>query len=990
MLGPLEARADDGTPVEVPGVRLRTLLILLALDAGRVVTTDRLIDGVWGDAPPAEALNALQALVTRLRKAGFTVESRHSGYRLDLPADHVDVHEFERDPAKALNLWRGPALADAADSPLAAAPIARLTELRLDALGDRDDLTVAELEELHAEHPLRERFAARLMRALTRDGRPSQALAVYARVRERLADELGADPSPELAAEHLAVLRGEQVTDARTNLRAGLTSFVGRDHDLATVRRMITTSRLVTLVGPGGSGKTRLATELGRLRHDADVWLVELAPVADGAAVPQAVHAALGLRHQVVSQPGRAEPTDLADRVAAALSTRPTLLVLDNCEHVIHAAAALADRLLGDCPALRILATSREPLGVTGESLWPVDPLPLPLALRLFADRAAAVRPDIEVDDTMAHICRALDGMPLAIELAAARLRTMSPAQLATRLDDRFRLLTGGSRMALPRHQTLRAVVDWSWDLLDEPERVLLRRLTVFAGGATLDAAEQVCGGDLDVLSALVDKSLVVLDGDRYRMLETIKAYGTEKLAAAGERDAVVAAHVAYFLALAEAAEPHLRRAEQLDWLNRLTAEHDNLHAAMRAAVAAGDAVRAVRLLATVGWYWWLRGHKVEGGDLAREVVELAGAAPAEDRARAYAMAAMLAIDGHYDEHRALGWFNDAIAYARDAQDRHPLLRLIVAMGEVLQAFGVPTDPAPAADIGGDDDPWVRGIVRVMRAHASLNSGRDHESAEVDFRAGLELFRSVGERWGMSFALCSLADLMAWRGESLAAVALYEEAVGVFAQLVTNEDLVRYRLRLASLYVQLDRWDVAWSVVADAARDAEESGLPLCLAGVAHARGEFARLTGDFPEARRELDRAAALADHVMVAPQFKALIASSVGYLDAAEGSYAAALVHHTEALDLALSCKDAPVIAQVLVGAADLAVQQGDPLRAALLLGASAGIRGMTDLSLLDYPRVVSATRTALGEDAFTKAVAQGEAVTTDRVRELAAARP
>ncbi|MGB3443646.1 MAG: BTAD domain-containing putative transcriptional regulator, partial [Actinophytocola sp.] len=446
MLGPLSVRADDGTPSQVPGARLRTLLIILALDAGHVVSSGRLVDGVWGDDPPAEAANALQALMSRLRRTGLTVESRPTGYQLVLDRDDVDVHRFERlaargramlatDPVTtaavlrdALALWRGPALADATTAAFAQAPVVRLTELRLAALGDRIEADLAtrgadlvpELESLVAEHPLRERFAGLLMRSLARAGRTADALAVFARVKDTLAEELGADPSAELTALHLDLLRGPDARQdrRRTNLRAGLTSFVGRDEELARVTAMVGESRLVTLTGPGGSGKTRLATEVGRALVDRGpdgVWFVELAPVGDGADVPQAVLGALGLRAQtlVATSPGRTRPDPVEapiDRLAAALSTRSPLLVLDNCEHLVAAAAALADRLLGECPGLRILATSREPLGITGETLWPVDPLALPPedtdpadalgypAVRLLADRARAVRPGLTVD----------------------------------------------------------------------------------------------------------------------------------------------------------------------------------------------------------------------------------------------------------------------------------------------------------------------------------------------------------------------------------------------------------------------------------------------------------------------------------------------------------------------------------------------------------------------------------------------------------------
>jgi predicted ATPase/DNA-binding SARP family transcriptional activator len=1050
MLGPLAVRTEDGSPVEVTGARLRTLLILLALDAGRVVATSRLVDGVWGDVPPAEAANALQALVSRLRRTGLTVESRPTGYQLVLDQDSVDVHCFERlaargratlatDPVatsgilrEALALWRGPALADAATAAFAQAPIARLTELRLAATGDRieadlnrDADLIPELESLVAEHPLHERFAGLLMRALARAGRTADALAVYARIKEALADELGADPSADLAALHVDLLRGDLETPPdrqRTNLRSALTSFVGRDEDLARVTAMVGESRLVTLTGPGGSGKTRLATEAGRAlldRQPGGVWFVELAPIGDGADIAQAVLTALGLRTQVYLASSRAigEPVDTTlDRLAAALAHRPLLLVLDNCEHLIAAAAAVTDRLLGDCPRLRILATSREPLGITGETLWPVAPLALPpsdadpataltfASVRLLADRAASVRPGFTVDDTTAsavvHVCRALDGMPLAIELAAARLRTMSLDQVAARLDDRFRLLTGGSRMALPRHQTLRAVVDWSWDLLDDDERTLLRRLSIFSGGATLEAVEEVCADTdlardrvLDLLTTLVDKSLVLLVGDRYRLLETIKAYGRERLELVGEAERVRDSFVGWFSRLAATAEPYLRRAEQLEWLAVLEGDHDNLNAAVRAAISSGDAAAAAVLASNVGWHWWLGGHKVEGAELVTEIVSMPGEVPARDRALSLSLAALLAVDGIFDQQRATEWFDEAVEIVRTEGLRdHPLLRLITVFKELMHAYGHPTDAVRLYlndALFVDEDPWALGVARVMRAHASLNAGQLHAEAEEDFRIGLAAFQSIGERWGTSFALCSLADLVAWRGDFATAAEYFDQACRLFAEIVVNDDLVRYRINLANLYMRLDDRDRAFAVLAQAERDADRSGMPESHGAVAHTRGEFARLTGDLAEAgrqlaiARELSRSAYRTRDRSVAPQFSALIEESCGYLAAATGDVAEAVARLDEALELALRSNDAPVVAHVLVGIADLALHRGEPYDAAVVLGASEGIRGAKDVSVLDHGRVESELRAALGEEAFAEAYAKGVTTTVDTVR-------
>ncbi len=481
MLGPLEVRTDDGLLADVPGARLRGLLIALALEPGHMVSKATLIDWVWGDRPPSGAANALQRLVSRLRTAlpEGLVEGQTGGYRFMVDSDAVDAVRFERlvDQARteegpqrvrllreALALWRGPAMEDVGlqDGEAFDAAVTRLERLRLTATEDRFDAEVglgygvelvAELTDAVAAHPVRERLVAALMRALVAAGRDTEALFVYQRTREALADALGVNPSPELSALHGALLRGElgqRGKNRNTNLRAELTSFVGKDADVAAVRELIAEHRLTTLIGPGGAGKTRLATEtartlLGDLPDGA--WLVELASIDTGGDVAQSTLAGLGLRDALL---GGTPNVDLTDRLIAAIRERAALLILDNCEHVIESAAGFAQRVLGECRRLRILATSREPLGITGEALWLVEPLGVPErdaspgeiesspAVQLLRDRADAVRKDLAFDphtlSTMARVCCALDGMPLAIELAAARLRTMSLIQLANRL----------------------------------------------------------------------------------------------------------------------------------------------------------------------------------------------------------------------------------------------------------------------------------------------------------------------------------------------------------------------------------------------------------------------------------------------------------------------------------------------------------------------------------------------------------------------------
>jgi predicted ATPase/DNA-binding SARP family transcriptional activator len=1023
MLGPFEIRTDDGVLADVPGARLRGLVIALALEPGHVVPKTALVDWIWGEQPPADAANALQRLVSRLRKVlpEGTVEGHPNGYRLVVAPDAVDAVRFERlvgkgadEPRRlreALALWRGAPMQDVGLQESAAfdAAVTRLEGLRLAALEDRFDAetefgqgVVSELTDLVAAHPMRERLVAALMRALVAAGRDSEALLVYQRTKEALADALGVDPSPELSAVHVALLRGElgrREETRKTNLRAELTSYVGKDGDVTAVRELVTGHRLTTLVGPGGSGKTRLATETARtLLGDAPdgAWLVELAPLGpDGAhgggnSIAQATLAALKLRDALLGDVSDADPVD---RVVAALRERDLVLVLDNCEHVIESAAAFAHRVLGECRRLRILATSREPLGITGEALWPVAPLVLPAedaapgeiesapAIRLLRDRAAAVRTDLAADDatssTLARVCRALDGMPLAIELAAARLRTMSLEQLANRLDDRFRLLTGGSRTALPRHRTLRAVIDWSWELLTDAERGVLCRLSVFSGGASLEAAEQVCGVDesdvLDALTALTEKSLVVTVGDgapRYRMLGTIREYAGQRLAEAGDADPARRAHLAYFTEFAETAEPHLRRTEQLEWLAALEAEHDNIAAAMRGALAAGDAAGAMRLAAAAGWYWWLAGHKAEGNELIMAAAAVPGEVTDEIRATVYAFATGFLTSGREsDQRQAVEWIHEVYEISRRVRCRHPVVAPVAALEHML---GSPDAFRPAWEpLLADEDPWVRALARLQLGKMRIQFGWEGREADSYLETALAEFRALGERWGLSFALTQQADRIAMRGEFAGACEHYEHAIAVVTEVGAVEDVVRMRSRQAQLYWLSGDEEPSAAAMAEAQRYADRIAWPEALTELALAKAELARWRGDAEQAHRQLAVATAMLGSAAERASMRSMTEDLLGYLaeDLDE-----AREHRAAAFRAAAETGSAPAIAAVLVGIADLALRREQYEQAARLLAASDGVRGVPDRSQPDPARIERVVRSRLGDEGFTEAAQAG----------------
>uniref|UniRef100_A0AAU2JPZ8 Winged helix-turn-helix domain-containing protein n=1 Tax=Streptomyces sp. NBC_00049 TaxID=2903617 RepID=A0AAU2JPZ8_9ACTN len=1105
ILGTAQAIHDDGTPVAVGGARLRALLTALALRPGRAVPAHLLVAEVWDGDPPADAVAALQALVARLRRTlgHEAVRSAQEGYLLAAEREDVDLYRFERlartgdaalaggDPAKAtalydeaLALWSGPALASLPDPAVEAA---RWEAVRFDArrgllaaalaLG-RAERALPELTALCARQPLDEPLQALRIRALRDVGRPAEALAAYDTVRRELADRLGTDPGPVLRALHAELLApagpapgtGEQSAAGAApprptgpqspqagpgpgNLRARLTTFVGREDDIGVIGDDLARSRLVTLLGPGGAGKTRLSQEAAEA-HAArggwpdGVWLVELAPVDDPEDVAEAALAALGARETKLRGAATEELRALTeragdaplDRLADHCARRRLLLLLDNCEHVIGAAAELAEELLARCPGVQILATSREPLGVPGESLRPVEPLPDPVALRLLGDRGSAARPGFtpaEDPAAAAEICRRLDGLPLAIELAAARLRLLTARQIADRLDDRFKLLTSGARTVLPRQQTLRAVVDWSWDLLDAPERTVLRRLSVFAGGCELSAAEAVCADPAyevaDVLGSLVDKSLVVAapgpDGSemRYRLLETVGEYAAEQLARVrGDREDTERRHLVHYRELARTTEPLLRGHGQRAAADRISIEYENLRTALRRAVATRDADEVLCLIHSLGWYWHMHDQRAESRHWADAAAALGpnpflpplvraepvyeslvdAPPPYSGEVLAEAWRAVHLVQLASRDQTSKSWDTPEVRARIDgvlATYRPGLPQTCRTPGTLwIYAVMIAGDPgllqrvidetvATARRLGYR---WELASALQLRANILANRADWAGDASRDADESLALFRELGDAWGCAEALSARAEAREKRGEYALAGRDYREAIAYAERLGAKAQVTVLRVRMAGTFTEGGRLEEAEQILVEATATAQRFSNEAMPAARMYLAGILGR-TGRTREAREQLQ---ALRDEFAYGAYavFDGFLRGTLAWLDNQEGRHEEALEELRQAMGAVqdpMAMMVAPQMSAVyLMNAAFALVSLGGPQRtydAARLLGAYRAHLPPGHFPVTtereDAARAEELARAALGDAAYEAAYAEGGGLTLEEATAL-----
>ncbi|MCK2237021.1 MULTISPECIES: BTAD domain-containing putative transcriptional regulator [unclassified Crossiella] len=948
VLGQLAVWTREGSPVRVPEAKVRALLAALLAQDGGPVSADRLIADLWGEQPPGNALNTLQTKVSQLRRVlgREAVTHEPAGYRLQ-PAE-VDADRFAEltrqatantDPrtrvgllVDALALWRGPAYADFADADFTQAARTRLTEHRLTALEElaRTRLELGEhtrvadeLGPLTREHPLRERLRATHLRALYLAGRQHEALAAYEDLRHRLAEDLGVDPGPELTALHQAMLTQDPaLTPVRRggNLPAPLTGLIGRTQAQQRVRELLGEARLLTLTGPGGVGKTSLALAAAReLTAPDGVWLVELAGHTGSLAAT--VAAVLGIRE---------ETGDPAHRLTQAVRGRNLVLLLDNCEHVIEQAADLTAALLRAAPGVRVLATSREPLRLPGEIRYEVPPLPLPEAISLFTARVEATGGVLDDSAAVRAVCTRLDGLPLALELAATRVRALGVRLLAERLDDRFRLLANGSRGVPARQRTLWAVIDWSWDLLTEPERLVLRRLSVHADGATLAAAEAICAQDgldvLDALTGLVDRSLLLaLPGPRYRLLESIAAYARTRLADSGEEPEIRQRFLAHYTELAEQAD--LRGPAQRDWLTRLDTESANL----RAAVDLADPPTATRLSAALSWHWFLRGryrdaHTATTGPWQAAFALLIGETSPE----------LSTVDSPLAT-----WF---LAWAH------------LHLGQTTAAEGLLSEHP--------GDPWLTAATLIARAKLASFHG-DLAATGAAGRDSLALFTELGDDWGRLQAMDVLAYAAEVTGDYPRAAELHAAGLRIAQDLRLWTD-VSYRLsglgRIALLTGEHER-------AADLhrrARDlAVEQANPFAETFANVGLGLGARRQGEADTAERLLSAALAW-NRGLAQPYYGApLLLAELGFLAEIRGNRGQALALHREGHIIAERLADPRAIALALEG---LAGSTADPAEGARLLGEATALRAAVGAPLppaerQDVSRIEQRLRAELG---------------------------
>ena len=845
LLGPLAAWRD-GAELQLGGTKQRAVLAVLAVERGRTVSTDSLIEALWPDRPPGRPQTAIQGYVSQLRKVlgPAAIATDASGYRLDFGPDQLDSAEFERRLAAApklapaeraaelaalLELWRGPALADFAYDRWAQGEIARLEELRLVAVEARLDADlecglsaelVGELEAFVREQPLREHPRGQLMLALYRAGRQAEALAAYAAAREALVDGLGIDPGPELQALHRAILNQEEelarIVPPAPTLRLPVppTPLLGREADRAQLIRLFVDerARLVTLTGPGGIGKTRLsidaAGELVAAFPDG-VWFVELAALRQPEHVLPAIAATL----------------DATGALSEHVGSRRLLLVLDNFEQVIEAARSVAE-LLGRCANLSVLVTSRERLHLTGEIEFALQPLSPAVAAELFVDRAGRLGVDIDARaDSVAELCARLDGLPLAVELAAARTKLFTVDDLLARIGTQLELLSSGPHDAPERHRTLVATIEWSHALLSDAERDLFEGLAVFAGAFDLADVEAVLSADLETLAALVDKSLVARragEPGRFGMLATVREFALGRLDQRGNAGDVKRRHAQHILAEVARADELLAGPEQAAALAEIARRHDDIRAALDWAEAAEDAERVLGLVSASGWFWYVRGHLTEGRERLERALAMRQADTPALRATACMRAGSIA-DAQVDLPAAERFYREA-------------LEIRAGLGDRAGTFG------PLNNLG----------------NLALQAG-DYVAARTSHQKGLELARELGESEAIGSALHNLALVHLVEEDPGSAVPLLEESLTHARAVGNTYGEANCHANLGAALVELGEHARAADHLAASVRLLRQLDATEVLAPTLEDLAALALATGDPASAARRLGAAAAV-----------------------------------------------------------------------------------------------------------------------------------
>ena len=850
LLGPIEVVNDESNAV-LGGPKKRGLLALLLLHANEPISTEKLIDSLWAEHPPLSARAIVQSYVSQLRKLlhrdatnedSAILQTRSGGYLLKVGSGELDLDDFlqltdegraalragrfGRASSKlgaALSLVYGSPLADLTTEPFAQSHIARLQELVITATEDRAEAdlalgryseVIANLDIAIAEHPLRERLRELLMLALYRTGRQAEALNVFRDTRAHLVDELGIEPSrglqdlqARILAEDPALLDSQTEREVHGNLGAPFTTFVGREPELEELRKLVRKERLITLNGIGGVGKSRLAIELGASVSDwfpDGVWIIQLAALSDEALIPHTVATVLDIREQPDQQ--------MLGTLLDFLKSRMSLLILDDCEHLIRGCAHFAETALSHAPHLRILATSRESLSITGEVQWRVPSLSLPNpdagasddhmtseAMELFRQRASEVNVGFDLSDenggTVARICERLDGIPLAIELAAGLCKALSAKDISDRLVDRFSLLTGGSRTALPRQQTLIATMDWSYDLLPEDERYILRQLSVFSGGFSLEGAESIVGnhdGTLNVLNGmvnLVSKSLIVQDqtgpDTRFNLLQTVRQYAAQRLLDSEESAEARNRHLDYFLDRAEAAEPHLHSANQENVVASLELEHDNYRAALDWSLER-SADKSIRLTAALWYFWDLHGHLSEGRRWLKSALRKRSSTQTRWEARALMGAGSLGrAQGNLAE--AEHFLEEALDVYRNLKDEIGTARALDELGSLAYLkcdFIVGESLCEESLMLYKKHGDLEGVASSLFSMGHWQTPRGQfQQSEALLSECLDLCKRLDFIQGQGAALASLARLRLYLGDHLMASRLASHALGYSSRI---------------------------------------------------------------------------------------------------------------------------------------------------------------------------------------------------------------